>query len=275
MIIFGLVLLGLCFGSFVNALIWRVHEQNGKKKNDDKLSIAKGRSMCPHCRHELATKDLIPVLSWLSLRGKCRYCGKSIGWQYPVVEISLATLYVASYIWWPVELNGLQIAVFGVWLVLLIGLLALLVYDVRWSLLPNRILYPLGYVAGLMALLAVIDSAHPFRALLNVLLAVIVGGGIFYALFQLSAGKWIGGGDVKLGWLLGLVLMTPGKAFLMIFLAAILGSLVSLPLLLLKRLDRKSTIPFGPFLIVAAIIAQLFGHSIILWYQKAFVPFTL
>ena len=277
MIITALILLGLCFGSFVNALVWRVHEQSKAKKpvKNAQLSVLKGRSMCPHCHHALAAKDLIPLLSWLSLRGKCRYCGKPIGWQYPVVEVSLALLYVASYIWWPVDLQGLQIGVFAVWLAILIGLLALLVYDVRWSLLPNRLMYPLGYLAGLMAVLAIIDADNPVRALVNVLLAVLVGGGIFYAMFQFSAGKWIGGGDVKLGWLLGLVLMTPAKAFLMIFLAAVLGSLASLPLLAAKRLNRKSTIPFGPFLIAAAIVTQLFGPDIIHWYQQTFLQFTL
>ena len=101
----------------------------------------------------------------------------------------------------------------------------------------------------------------------------MVGGGLFYVLFQVSKGKWIGGGDVKLGWVLGLFLATPGRSFLMIFLAATLGSLVSLPLLAGKRLHKNSVLPFGPFLIIAAIIVQLFGHSILHWYQRSFFPY--
>src|SRR4051812_13278636 len=100
MIIAVLIVFGLCLGSFVNALVWRVHEQEAAKKPNKKLSVLNGRSMCPHCEHELAAKDLIPVLSWLSLGGKCRYCHKPISKQYPLVELLTALLVVGSYIWW-------------------------------------------------------------------------------------------------------------------------------------------------------------------------------
>src|SRR3954465_436221 len=108
MIIAVLVVLGLCLGSFVNALVWRLHEQEeggSKKAAAKKLSIIKGRSMCPHCKHALKPIDLIPVISWLSLRGKCRYCSKPISIQYPIVELSTALLFVVSYIWWPEPLG--------------------------------------------------------------------------------------------------------------------------------------------------------------------------
>jgi leader peptidase (prepilin peptidase)/N-methyltransferase len=282
MIIAALFLLGLALGSFVNALVWRVHEQakeSTKQKPNKKylqgLSIAKGRSICPHCKHQLATKDLIPLFSWLSLRGKCRYCNKPISNQYPVVELATALLFVASYTWWPFSFTNGQTAVFICWLGVLTGLMALLIYDLHWLLLPNRIMYPLGCIAGLMALISVGIAPSPLKSLINVILAVIVGGGIFYVLFQLSSGKWIGGGDVKLGWLLGLVVGTPAKSFLVIFLAAVLGTVVSVPLLASKRLKRNSTIPFGPFLIIAAIIVQLFGHTILHWYQRTFFPYDL
>lgn len=280
MIIVALFVVGLALGSFVNALVWRVHEQEeleahvkgkkakkGDKNYAERLSIAKGRSMCTHCKHELGSKDLIPVISWLSLGGKCRYCHKSIGIQYPLVELSTALLFVASYVWWPSIFGNTQYVLLGLWLALLVGYMALLVYDLRWYILPDRIVAPLAGIAGGYAVVSIATAYRPMSALLNVLLAVIVGGGIFYALYQVSGGKWIGGGDVKLGWVLGLVLGTPARAFLMIFLAALLGSLVSLPLLMTKKVKRESVIPFGPFLIVAAIIVQLFGHSILHWYQ--------
>jgi prepilin signal peptidase PulO-like enzyme (type II secretory pathway) len=104
------------------------------------------------------------------------------------------------------------------------------------------------------------------NALINTLLAVVVGGGIFYLLFQISGGKWIGGGDVKLGWLLGLAVGTPVMSLLFIFLAAVGGTLLTLPLLVTKRVNRSSLIPFGPFLIAGAVIAVLFGSSIVHWY---------
>jgi prepilin signal peptidase PulO-like enzyme (type II secretory pathway) len=210
MVVIALIIFGVCLGSFVNALVWRVHEQEheeAKKKPDKKylrsLSVSKGRSMCPHCKHELKAVDLIPVLSWVILRGKCHYCHKPISAQYPLVELAMATWFVASYLWWPEELRGIQWAILATWLVLSVGLMALLVYDVKWKLLPNRIIYPLSLVAGLQAVLQVIAAPEPLKAVVNTALAVLVGGGIFYALFQISNGKWIGGGDVRLGWRLG------------------------------------------------------------------------
>ena len=280
MIIVILAVVGLCLGSFINALVWRLHEQsaeNRKKKLDKKylsdLSIAKGRSMCPHCKHELATKDLLPILSWLNLRGKCRYCKQPISGQYPLVELATALLFVVSYLWWPVALDGAQAAIFTLWLALLVGLIALLVYDLHWLLLPDRIIYPLGAIAAAQAVIAIWAASTPLTALLNTLLAVAVGGGIFYLLFQFSGGKWIGGGDVKLGWLLGLVMATPARSFLFIFIAALSGSLVSIPLLASGRLKRTSTIPFGPLLIIAAIIIELFGVHILHWYRQTFITF--
>jgi prepilin signal peptidase PulO-like enzyme (type II secretory pathway) len=278
MIIAILIVAGLCLGSFVNALIWRLHEQAeqaGKKASDKqylkRLAIGTGKSMCPQCKHQLVFKDLVPLLSWLSLAGKCRYCHKPIPVQYPIVELATALLFAASYIWWPVVFDTAQTAIFVLWLLLLTGLMALLVYDLRWFLLPNRLIYPLGVIASLRALIIVAVADNPLITALNIVAAVAVGGGIFYVLFQVSKGKWIGGGDVKLGWLLGLVAGTPARSVLFIFLAAVLGSLVSLPLLATKRLQRSSIIPFGPFLIVGLIIVQLFGADILQWYQQTFI----
>ncbi|MDB5168685.1 MAG: hypothetical protein JWO41_41 [Candidatus Saccharibacteria bacterium] len=278
MIILMLAVYGVALGSFVNALVWRIHAQSketAKKspnsKQLDRLSISKGRSMCPHCKHELAAKDLVPVFSWLSLRGKCRYCKAPISVQYPIVELITGALFVASYLWWPNQLQGLEVGVFVLWLALLVGLIALLVYDLRWMLLPDRLVFPLTGLAALQALVAVTASDRPVVALINVVAAVAVGGGLFYVLFQVSAGKWIGGGDVKLGWLLGLSVGTPAKALLFIFLAALLGSLVSIPLVAVHKLKGKSVIPFGPFLIIAAIVTQLFGTAIIHWYRVTLI----
>jgi prepilin signal peptidase PulO-like enzyme (type II secretory pathway) len=271
MIIAVLVVLGLMLGSFVNALVWRIHEQETKKKTDKKLSILNGRSMCPNCQHELAIRDLLPVLSWLRLGGKCRYCHKPISKQYPLVELLTSIVFVFSYIWWPQVLTGAQSVLFCLWLAILTGLIALLVYDLKWFLLPNRIVYPLSVVAAAFALGNIILADNPTVALIDTLLAVLVGGGIFYVLFQVSGGKWIGGGDVKLGWMLGLVMGTPARSVLMIFLASLLGSIVSLPLLFNHKLKRSSMIPFGPFLILAAILVQLFGADILDWYRQTFI----
>ena len=262
MVIAVLIVLGLCFGSFVNAFVWRLHEGR---------DWVKERSECVHCHHELAAKDLVPVLSWLWLRGKCRYCHKPISAQYPLIEASTAILFVLSWIYWPYLVQGAQIVVFGLWLVILTGLIALLVYDLKWMLLPNKLVFPLTGLAATMQLMIILSNWQGWGKLLSIAIAVLIGGGIFYILFQLSDGRWIGGGDVKLGFLLGLLAGTPAKSLLVIFLAGLLGSLVSLPLIASKKLGRTSTIPFGPFLIVAGIIAVLFGNQIIDWYTRAFI----
>ncbi|HSW37397.1 MAG TPA: prepilin peptidase [Candidatus Saccharimonadales bacterium] len=258
MVILILLVLGLCFGSFVNALVWRLREGR---------DWVRGRSECTHCHHALAAKDLIPVLSWLTLGGKCRYCHQPID-DTPLVEAGLALLFVLSYIYWPANLHGLEVTVFSLWLVLLIGLMALAVYDLRWMLLPNKIIFPLIAVAIAQALLKVWGANQPGQTLIQLALASLIGGGIFYLVFQFSGGRWIGGGDVKLGFLLGLIVASPVRSLLLIFLASVFGSLVSLPLVLNKRLKTSSQIPFGPFLIIAAIVVQLFGASLVAWYQQ-------
>jgi prepilin signal peptidase PulO-like enzyme (type II secretory pathway) len=223
----------------------------------------------------------------MSLGGKCRYCKKPISIQYPIVELATALLFGLSYVYWPSNLvsgNGQNLStqlfqgatfrsdlLFVLWLVALVGLLALFVYDLRWFLLPNRIIYPLSVVAGLMALITIVSAPKPLLALINTILAVAIGGGIFYVLFQVSSGKWIGGGDVKLGWVLGLIAGTPARSMLFIFLASVIGTLLSLPLLATNRLKRSSYIPFGPLLIIGAIIMQLFGANILHWYQQFFL----
>lgn len=276
MIIAALVVLGLIFGSFINAVIWRVHEQeleSEKKKPNKKylerLSIRRGRSMCSNCHHELAAKDLVPVVSWLYLGGKCRYCKQPIP-DNPLVEVSTALLFALSYIAWPLSLTGAGWrAAFVVWLGALVGLIMLSVYDLRWMILPNRILWPTGGLAIVFAALNILQSDDMAKAALNVVAAVLIGGGIFYLLFQISSGRWIGGGDVKLGWVLGLLVLTPAKAALFIFLAALLGTIASIPLLMEQKIDRKATIPFGPFLIAGTIIAVLWGTQILHWYTSS------
>jgi prepilin signal peptidase PulO-like enzyme (type II secretory pathway) len=138
-------------------------------------------------------------------------------------------------------------------------------------LLPNKLVFPLIGLALVMQLISIAHNWRGWGLLVSLALAVVIGGGVFYAIFQVSDGKWIGGGDVKLGFLLGLLVGTPAKSLLVIFLAAVLGTVVSLPMLLSKKLQRTSTIPFGPFLIVAGIVAVLFGDSIINWYTNTFL----
>lgn len=263
------IFLGLFFGSFVNALVWRIHEQMGKTKPKKELSILHGRSMCPHCKHTLAPRDLVPVVSWLLQRGKCRYCKKPIHWQYPVVELVAAGLFAISYLVWPESSNAVWASgiEFAGWLIILTGFVALTVYDIRWMLLPNRIVYPLMVVAAVLVGVSAVASGD-WKILLDTLFSVGIAGGIFYLIYIISNGKWIGGGDVKLGVLIGLVLRDPFEAFLMLLFASVLGTLLILPGLALKKITVKSKIPFGPFLIASAVFVVLWGETLIDWYRQ-------
>lgn len=266
-----LILLGLCLGSFVNALVWRLHKQERASSTEQRAqySISKGRSMCVHCRHELAWHDLLPVVSWLSLGGKCRYCHKPISWQYPVVELATACLFVFSYLFWPYTLHSsYSLLLFVFWLVFLAGFMALIVYDLRWMLLPDRIVRPLQAIAAAYVLIQAVAPGGGWHTLQGAALGVVFSAGVFYLLYQVSGGRWIGGGDVKLAVVLGLLLASPMRALLMIFIASLLGSLVSVPLLLRGKVRHTTRLPFGPLLIIATMLVYLFGTAMIGWYEK-------
>ena len=261
---------GLMAGSFVNALVWRLHEQGAgeeepvKSAYDSKtLSITKGRSICPHCGHQLAAMDLVPLFSWLWLGGKCRYCRGPISRQYPAVELVTALLFAWSVV--RLDPHG-SIGWAGLvgWLVVLTGLLALTVYDLRWMLLPDRIVYPLIAIT-LIVLLVQLGLGQPVSVLLRHLAAASLLGGAFFGLASLAGGRLFGGGDVKLGLLMGLILGLRGvvlAALLAFWSAAILGVI----LMIARRKTRKSYLPFGPFLVLGTIIAVWYGKQIIDWY---------
>jgi leader peptidase (prepilin peptidase) / N-methyltransferase len=264
--------LGLAVGSFINALVWRIHEQSKAKSQTPKAqqksahqneySILAGRSMCPHCKHTLAPSDLIPLLSWLALSGRCRYCKKPISRQYPLVELIAAFLFVVSFAAWPHGFGSEGTLLFGSWLLLLTGLIALAVYDIKWMLLPNRIVYPLITFWATVAILRATAFGGGTGMIISVFLGVLVCGGLFWLIFQLSVGKWIGGGDVKLGFLLGMVAGGAMPGIMIVFLASLLGTVWTLPLLLNKKIGMKAQVPFGPFLIAATIIVYLFGKQL-------------
>lgn len=268
MIILVLIVIGLCLGSFTNALVWRVHlkEKAGKKRLPKSQTLMHGRSMCPNCQHQLAAKDLVPLFSWLSLGGKCRYCHKPISWQYPAVEALMTGLFVFSYAFWPTVLSGYQLVLFGLWLLTLVGLVALAVYDLRWYILPDRLV---TYVTGLAVVAVTIELI--FGQASDVLPALFGGVacfGFFWLIFQLSAGKWIGGGDVKLSFALGLIGGSLANAFLIVFGASLLGCGVILGMLPFKKVTKDTKLPFGPLLIAATILVFFFGASLVNWYKQ-------
>jgi leader peptidase (prepilin peptidase) / N-methyltransferase len=262
MLLLIIVILGLCLGSFLNAFVYRLNENTKIKSRKNKLSITKGRSICPSCKHVLGPMDLFPVLSWVFLRGKCRYCKNKISPQYPVVEILTAIFFLISFIDWPYGFSVFGWVEFILWLLILTHFIILSVYDFKWLILPNKIVFFLSIV-GIIEVAMISFSNH--KDYLSFIGSLLAGGllfGFFYILFQLSSGKWIGGGDVKIAFVLGVIAITPINAMVLIFIASVLGTFFSLPSITLKKRKLNSHIPFGPFLILATFIVFIYSSNI-------------
>ena len=254
------VILGLIAGSFLTAFVDRLR---------DGRNFIVGRSTCDSCRQRLGVLDLVPLFSWLFLRGRCRHCRRVVSWYYPVVELASGLSFAAFYLFWPYSFDGWDLALFLGWLPVLVALLALAIYDLRWWLLPNKIVYPLSAWALLLVGLRFLEQMSP-GVFLDALLSLLVGGGLFFLVFHLSP-RHIGGGDVKLGACLGLLLVDWRLALMTIFLSAIVGVAVISAVLLVRRgrkMSLHSKLPYGPFLILAAWLAFSFGEDLLAWYHS-------
>jgi prepilin signal peptidase PulO-like enzyme (type II secretory pathway) len=274
---------GLAMGSFAGATVWRLRARqlredaaNGEKVTEtDKKQVSKmkhasllnDRSICLHCGHQLKWYDLIPLFSWLSLGGKCRYCHKRIGKLEPAIELAVALFFIVSYLAWPQPLTDpLELIRFVLWLISGVGLATLSVYDAKWFLLPNRIVFPLIGVGALNAIVVLIQYQFALDTILSILTACTILSGLYYLIYVLSKHEWVGFGDVKLGLVLALMLADWKLAILGLFLANVIGTLIVLPFLLGGKVKRQTHIPFGPMLISGWFIAGLFGQQILTWY---------
>lgn len=248
--------LGLIVGSAINAFVWRLHEGR---------SWVHGRSQCSVCGHQLAVNDLVPVASWLALRGRCRYCHKPIK-DHPVVElVSGAVFALSAYLLLPVGTAGMVRLVF--WLVALTMLLILAVYDAKWMILPDKVVLPLIGVALLYSCAMAVVMRSP-QMLAGPVLAGVLASGSFLALVMFSRGRAMGGGDIKLALAMGLLLGLKGTALAMLV-AFNTAAVVGVGLILLRRRGRKDQIPFGPFLVAGTVVAFLFGQGVVVWYMHA------
>lgn len=237
------LMLGLAGGSFVNAAVWRVHR--GRK-------MVWARSQCVHCAHKLGVSDLIPIISFLTLGGRCRYCHKKINWQYFLVElVSGAGLY---YLASRFDLD-LFIWLAGIFLVTVF----VFVYDLKYFIIPNGAIFlGLAWIAIGLWYFKRLGSGYDF------LTAVLVFGFFFFPHY-FSKGRWMGGGDAKLGFFFGLWLGWP-LGLLGVLLACILGTVIGLTLIAFRQATLKSKIPFGPFLVTGAWLAYLWGEEVLRWY---------
>lgn len=279
----ALVLVGACFGSFAGATVWRLRARQlvkdkakGEPYNKKELarleplaqaSALKDRSRCLKCDYTLRWYDLIPLVSWLTLGGKCRHCRQPIGRFEPIIELSMIAFFVFSYAFWPGGLaNGLQVAHFVLWLGAGVAMAILFAYDLKWFLLPDSVVVILGIIGLAIVGLSAAETQDLGGTLLTALGAVVVLGGLYAALFAVSQGRWVGFGDVKLGCALGLVLVDWQLALVALFLANLIGCLVVIPGLAAKKLKKNSHVPFGPMLISGTVVALFVGWPILEWY---------
>lgn len=235
--------LGLLFGSFFNVVGLRIPK---------KIPFANDRSRCPNCDHQLAWYDNIPLLSFAIQRGKCRYCNKTISSIYPVVEALTGVLFALSYI-----KIGLDKEI--VTALLLVSLLmVILVSDLAYMLIPNKVLL------FFLPFLAFMRFFEPLEPWWDSLVGAIAGLVIIALVIMISKGG-MGAGDMKLFGVLGIVLGLQGT-LLAFFLSCILGAIVGLLLIVLKVIDRKQPVPFGPYIVLASLITYFYGERLIDWY---------
>jgi len=279
----ALVLFGVTFGSFAGAMVWRLRArqlQNDKNQGEKvdskeysrlkkltKTSVLKDRSCCLHCGYELKWYDLLPVISWLSLKGRCRKCKKRIGWFELLIELGVALFFVLSYAFWPQALGtGVEIAHFILWLAAGVIMAILFAYDVKWFLLPDKVSLLLALVGLAIVVLSAVETQDYLATGLTALGSVAVLSGLYLLIYILSKGKWIGFGDVKLGVGLGLIIIDWQLAIMALFLANFIGTLIVAPLLVSRKIKRSAHIPFGPLLITGTVVAWFVGWPILNWY---------
>lgn len=235
-------LLGAALGSFLNVVISRGHR--GKSLG--------GRSRCQTCRHVLAARDLIPLISFLWLRGRCRYCRKPISLQYPLVELAAALLLTLLFVFDGLSLRFAVHAVNGLFL------LVLFVFDLRYREVPDEISLP---ACGL-ALLGNLLLGVP---LVSLLLGGALGLTFFGLQFVISKGRWIGDGDIRLGLLAGFSLGLP-RTIVALVVAYLVGAVIGLWLLGTRRARLTSHLPFGTMLTAAIFLSSFAGSRLIEWY---------
>jgi len=256
-------LFGLIVGSFLNSVIYRL--QTGE-------SFLFKRSYCPHCQHTLNWQDLIPVLSFLILRGKCRYCQKPISLQYPLVELATGFLFVSFFIF------HFSFLIYLITCFLII----IFVYDLKHYIIPDKVIYPAIAIAVLSRLFEILNFSHwnlirnwkleigNLQPLINPLSSAFLASLFFLVIVLISRGKWMGVGDIKLAFLMGLILGWP-DVLVALFLAFFIGAIIGIGLILTGKKTLKSEIPFGPFLVTATFLAIFFGQQIITWYLTLFL----
>jgi leader peptidase (prepilin peptidase)/N-methyltransferase len=243
---------GLVIGSFLNVVIWRVPRHE---------SIVRPPSHCPSCDTRIATRDNIPVISWMVLRGRCRHCGIHISFRYPFIELLTGVLFAA------VGIRFHDSWVLPAYLLLTAALIALSAIDLEHYILPNRVIYPVGIASlPLLAGGAAVDG--DFSWFLRACAGAVVAFA-FFLIVHLISPRGMGFGDVRLSAILGLYLGYLGWAELAggLFFGFLYGAVVGVALIIAGARGRKQHIPFGPFLAAGTMTFVLIGEPILNWYR--------
>lgn len=245
-ILFGI---GLATGSFINCLVWRTRNN---------FNIAVGRSRCVHCGRQLLWYENIPIFSYVFLKGACRICQKPIPAHYPAVEFLGGLIFVI--VGW---LNQ-NYTFFSEWrlvrdLIFVAVLAVIFLYDFFYQIILSKVVW-FGAIIGIIFNIFIFH-----QDIYKIALGFVFGGGFFLVQYLVSRGRWIGGGDVRLGAMIGIWLGWPNIAAALFF-SYIVGLIISLPLLISKNKQWDSTIPFGTFLAIGTFWALYCGDSAIEWY---------
>jgi prepilin signal peptidase PulO-like enzyme (type II secretory pathway) len=249
MILLSSFVFGLIFGSFLNVLIYRL--RNGGR-------IFFDRSKCPHCKTTLKWHDLVPLLSFAYLYGRCRYCRKKISWQYPIVEILSGLIWVGVFYKnfngnFQFLISNFQYLNLFYEIFILSALLVVAVYDARWKIIPDKIVYPA---------IIIVFIYNAFNANLIAPLFVALSVFLFFFLiYYFSSGRAMGLGDAKLSFLIGLFL-NPISSLVAFNSAFISGAIYAIILLVIGKKSLESKIALGPFLVLGAITAFLLDFLI-------------
>lgn len=240
LIIIFAVLLGLVVGSFLNVAAFRMMADT---------SIVFGRSHCQMCGMFLRARDLIPVFSYIWLRGKCRDCKQSISKQYPLVEAATAIVFglvATSHLYGVAGFDGWVLARD---LVFSAALIVLFVFDKRWLVLPDQITLPLIVFAIIANLMLGINA-------ISLLVGALVGGGLYFGLWAISRGRWVGSGDMRMGAAMGFMLGWPG-VLVALYLAYLIGGVVAVVMLASGHRRWGNVLPMGTFLAIGTIAVLL------------------
>ncbi|MBE6066183.1 MAG: prepilin peptidase [Clostridium lundense] len=236
---------GTIIGSFLNVCIYRI------PKNQ---SIAYPPSHCTNCKNNLKPYDLIPILSYILLKGRCRYCREKISVRYPIIEFLTGILYVLVYVRYDLTLDAIKYIIM-VSILIVIGMIDLDTTNVYFKTTLT------GFIVAVTFL-----AIHAYMGLpvINYIYGGIIGGGTLVLIILITKGG-MGWGDAEIFFVCGLFLGLK-LTLLMLFLSFVIGSVIGLALIALKRKTRKDYVPFGPFIVLASIITILWGQNIITWY---------